>query len=55
MIETRCCVVYETFGLFCPTRDTHGQGEHVVWILDFDLDSDMTIDQGGVEQAVKAF
>lgn len=30
-------------------------GEHVVWILDFDLCRDMPMDEGGVEQAVKAF
>ncbi|KAL8852539.1 MAG: hypothetical protein Q9221_002535 [Calogaya cf. arnoldii] len=30
-------------------------GEHVVWILDFDLCRDMAMDEGGVEQAVKAF
>lgn len=37
------------------TRTSATLGEHILWILDFDLCRDMTMDEAGVEQAWRAF
>ncbi|KAI4130474.1 MAG: hypothetical protein LQ341_006451 [Variospora aurantia] len=34
---------------------SHLLGEHVLWVLDFDCCKHMSLDEAGVEQAVKAF
>lgn len=38
----------------CP-NNTNILGPHALWILDFDLCRDLTLDEKGIEQATKAF
>ena len=42
-------------GIFAPVIESNVSGEHGVCIIDSDLCRDMTMNRGGVEQAVKAF